>query len=48
MLLALGAALGSGAPPRVTFPVTGFEGTMSKRSVEFSIDVPDVTPRQGG
>jgi 4,5-DOPA dioxygenase extradiol len=48
MLLALGAALGTGASPRVTFPVTGFEGTMSKRSVEFSIDAPDVTPRQDG
>jgi 4,5-DOPA dioxygenase extradiol len=34
LLLALGVALGSGGAARVTFPVTGFEATMSKRSVQ--------------
>ena len=33
LLVALGVAA-EGAAPRVTFPVTGFEATMSKRSVE--------------
>jgi 4,5-DOPA dioxygenase extradiol len=36
LLLALGAALGGGGAARVTFPVTGFEATMSKRSVELA------------
>lgn len=35
LLLALGAALGTGAP-RVTFPITGFEATMSKRCVQLT------------
>ena len=34
LLLALGVALGRAGAGRVTFPVTGFEATMSKRSVQ--------------
>jgi 4,5-DOPA dioxygenase extradiol len=35
LLVALGVALGSRAPAsRVSFPVTGFESTLSKRSIE--------------
>jgi 4,5-DOPA dioxygenase extradiol len=36
LLVALGFALGAGGSQRVTFPVTGFEATMSKRSVQLS------------
>jgi 4,5-DOPA dioxygenase extradiol len=36
LLIALGVALGGRGSPRVTFPVTGFEATMSKRSVELA------------
>jgi 4,5-DOPA dioxygenase extradiol len=36
LLLALGVAVGGSRPPRVTFPVTGFEATMSKRSVQLA------------
>jgi 4,5-DOPA dioxygenase extradiol len=36
LLVALGVALGDGGAGRVTFPVTGFEATMSKRSVQIA------------
>jgi 4,5-DOPA dioxygenase extradiol len=36
LLVALGVALGAGGSQRVTFPVTGFEATMSKRSVQLT------------
>jgi len=36
LLVALGVALGGRGSRRVTFPVTGFEATMSKRSVELA------------
>ncbi len=35
LLVALGLAFGGNqTPPRVSFPVAGYEGTMSKRSVQ--------------
>jgi 4,5-DOPA dioxygenase extradiol len=36
LLIALGWALGSGGAPKVTFPVSGFEARMSKRSIDFA------------